>query len=121
MLILIIMSSLLLQKPTKISKTKDHVENLRSRLNLWKSVSCDELVREARFIQSKFSQNRRADNIEQMAKKFNGFIINGKINVALKLLSNVRSNGILQLDDQSLRLLREKHPDSEEKFENLFL
>ena len=118
---LMIMPSLLLQKPTKSSKTKDHVDNLRRRLNLWRSGSFDELVREARFTQSKFSQHRRADNIEQMAKKFNGFIIKGKINAALKLLSDVRSNDVLHLDDQTLRLLREKHPDSGEKFENLLL
>ena len=92
---IMIMPSLLLQKPSKKSKSKDHVEKLRKRLDLWKSGSFDELVREARFIQSNVRQNRGADNIEQVAKKFNGFIINGKINAALKLLSDAQTNGIL--------------------------
>ena len=83
--VIMIMPSLLLQKPSKKSKSKYHVEKLRKRLDLWKSGSFDELVREARFIQSNFSQHRGADNIEQVAKKFNGFIINGKINAALNL------------------------------------
>eukprot|EP00795_Rhopilema_esculentum_P015800 gene15800-7104_t len=118
---MMIMPSLLLQKPSKKSKSKDHVEKLRKRLDLWKIGNFDELVREARFIQSNFSQHRGADNIEQVAKKFNGLIINGKINAALKLLSDAQRNGILLLDGPTLQLLRKKHPDGEEKFENLLL
>eukprot|EP00794_Sanderia_malayensis_P011608 gene11608-12810_t len=108
------MPSLLLQKPSKTSKSKDHVEKLRKRLDLWKSGNFDDLVREARFIQSRFSKHKPMDSIDKV-------VINGKINAALKLLSDTQSSGILQLDDSTLQLPKKKHPDGEDKFEDLLL
>ena len=45
---LMVMPSLLLQKPSKKSKAKEHSEQLRERLELWKSGDFDSLVREVR-------------------------------------------------------------------------
>ncbi len=54
---LMIMPSLLLQKPSRTSKSKEHAEKLRKRMDLWKSGNLDELVREVRFIQSRFKKS----------------------------------------------------------------
>ncbi len=113
---LMVLPSLLLQKPSKTSKIKDHVEKLRKRLDLWKSGNVDDLVREAHFIQSRLSKHKLMNSIDKVAKTFNDFVINGKINAALKLLSDMQSSGILQLHDSTLQLLKKKHLDVEEKF-----
>ena len=44
-----------------------------------------------------------------MAKKFNNFILSGKVNEALKLLSDTESAGIPDTSKQTIDLLKEKH------------
>ena len=50
---LMIMVSLLLQKRSRNSKSKDRTESLRRRQKLWKRADFDGLVREVHFIESK--------------------------------------------------------------------
>ena len=47
-----IMSSLLLQKPSKISKTKDHISAFDIRLTLWEEGKFGNLFCEAKTIQN---------------------------------------------------------------------
>ena len=82
---LMIMSSLLLQKCCRISKAKYHTESLKRRLKLWKEIDFDVLVREVCFIQSKQIYRNSPTLIELMAKKFNNFMLSGKINAASRL------------------------------------
>ena len=93
-----IMPSLLLQKCSRNSKDKNHTESLKRTLKLWKEGQFDGLVREVRLIQ-KFN----------MAKKFNNFMLSGKVNAALRLLSDIGSAGILPTSKQTIDLLKEKH------------
>ena len=95
---LMIMPSLLLQKFSRNSKDKNHNESLKRTLKLWKEGQFDGLVREVRLIQ-KFN----------MAKKFNNFMLSGKVNAALRLLSDIGSAGILPTSKQTIDLLKEKH------------
>ena len=118
---LMIMPSLLLQKSSRTSKAKDHSENLKRRFELWMMGDFDSLVRETRFIQSKFSSQKSSISVEQMARKFNNFMLTGKINSALRLLSNSEPGGLLPLNKDNLVLLNTKHPAGEDKFNDLLL
>ena len=44
----IVLTILLLQKPSRTSKTKEHIALLKRRLGLWSNGDLDELVREGR-------------------------------------------------------------------------
>ena len=111
---LMVMPSLLLQKPSKTSKAKDHLTALERRLVLWNNGDIEELVHEAETIQNQllFKENRKS--IAEISKSFRNFMIKGEINSALKLLSDNMQNGILPLDTSTLNLLKEKHPPPED-------
>jgi len=80
---IMVMPSLLLQKPHKSSKSKEHFAAL-----------------ERRFA-------------EHMQK--------GNVNSAIKLLSNKMQNGILPLNDETLNLLKQKHPKASEASNDVLL
>ena len=101
-----IISSLLLQKCTRNSKANHHTESLNRRLKLWQEGNFDGLVRQARFIQSKLVSQNSLTSIEQIAKEFNNFLSSGKVNAALKLLSDTESAGILPTSKQTIDLLK---------------
>ena len=92
---LMIMPSLLFQKCSRNSKTKNHTESMKRRLKLWKEGDFDGLVREVRFIQSKLNYQNSPTSIELMAGKLNNFTLSEKVNAALRLLSDTESAGIL--------------------------
>ena len=71
------MPALLLQKPEKKSKMKDHIKALERRLKLWDEGNLLELLFEGSSIQERLkSTNMRAD-IAQISKKFG--ILMGKV------------------------------------------
>ena len=47
------MPNLLLEKPSRSSKSKDHLETLKRRLDLWKEGELAELLREGETMQKK--------------------------------------------------------------------
>ena len=96
---LMLMPSLLLQKPSKNSKSKDHSNCLKRRLEMWKKGEFDQLLQEIRFIQSNLKQQQRSKSIEEVSKQFHKFMISGKVKAALKLLSETESKGIFPLTD----------------------
>ena len=118
---LMIMPSLLFQKCSRNSKPKNHTESMKRRLKLWKEGDFDGLVREVRFIQSKLIYQNSPTSIELMAKKFNNFMLSGKVNTALRLLSDTDSAGILPTTKQTIDLLKEKHPVGASKYGHLLL
>ena len=63
--VFMVLPSLLLQKPSATSKTKDHIENLIKRLALWKEGKIDELISEGKVIQKRLKPGKRKerDNI----------------------------------------------------------
>ena len=48
-----ILSSILLQKPTRNSKARDHTKKLEERLSTWKGGGIMDLVKEGRIIQER--------------------------------------------------------------------
>ena len=118
---LMIMPAILLQKSNKNSKAKENADTLKRRFLLWQNGDFDSLVREVRYIQSNLNFKNSSASFEEKAKRFNDLMTSGKVKSALRLLSEVESAGILPLTDETLNLLHQKHPDGEEKYDDLLL
>lgn len=103
-----VMPSLLLQKPSAVSKTKNHVKALERRLELWWKGDIKELLREAETIQERLKSINTSKNIAQLSKQFVAKMSKGNVNGALKLLTTNMSNGILPLNDETLKLIQQK-------------
>ena len=90
-------------------------------MDLWISGNFHVLVREVHFIQSKLISFTNIDTTEQLARTFNDLMLANKINHALRLLSDSQCCGILSINDGTKQLLRDKHPPTDEKHEDLLL
>ena len=110
---IMIMPALLLQKPSRTSKSKDHSKALERRLSLWEEGRLTELLFEAETIQETLSTSKKkANTTAELSKKFIKKMQTGNINGAIKLLSNNMVNGILPLNQKTLDMLHEKHPNA---------
>ena len=118
---LMCMPALLLQKPHYRSKTKEHTEILNRRLTLWNDGDFDQLIREARAIQTRMIQNSKEIFLDQLSKTFAKHMMTGKINAALRLLENSPSGGVLQLNDDVINDLKKTHPSGQEKQKDVLL
>ena len=70
-------------------------------------------MREGRAIQKSLGNSRRASP-PNTAKVFANLVMNGQINSALRYLSDNQGGGVLPLDDDVMRQLKEKHPNPQE-------
>ena len=119
-----VMSALLLQKPAQKSKAKELCSCLEQRLNSWVEGDFNSLILEGRQLQSRLSRRAvpgKSGEDDGLARSFANLMFNGKINAALKLLSQKGKGGILQIkqrvdssDPNSsptvLESLKSKHP-----------
>ena len=96
----IVLPILLLQKPSKTSKTKEHIACLERRLSLWSSGELMELVTEGRALQQRLPRGADARyNSTKLARSFSNLMFAGKCKAALDLLSNTEKGGLLHLND----------------------
>ena len=95
------MPALLLQKPSKTSKAKDHLRALERRIRLWEEGNIIELVNESKAIQERLPSNNTPMNIEKLSLKFKQLMQRGNVNRALRLLTNNMSNGVLPLSKET--------------------
>ena len=86
-----IMPALLLQKPSKTLKSKDHLAALSRRLELWDNGKISELL---------YNGNDEM-NTAKISSKFKDLMQKGNVNGVLKLLTNNMSNRILPLIDET--------------------
>ena len=56
----------------------------------------------------------RSTSLESIAKHFSINIKNGRVSAAIKLLTEKSEDGILPINDETLKLLHEKHPSAQE-------
>ena len=77
---------LLLQKPSRASKTKHHITHLERRLRWWLKGDLDELVREGRAIQQRLPKNGSNKVNLNLARSFSNLMFMGKCKAALDLL-----------------------------------
>ena len=118
---IMVMPSLLLQKPSKESKAKDHSKALERRLTLWQNGDIDELLDEAEAIQHSLPELNTLKSIGDISKKFANCMRKGNVNGALKLLTSNMKNGILPLNDSTLNMLKQKHPQSKPASDQILL
>ena len=97
----VIMPILLLQKPHRRSKTKDHITCLERRLQVWKEGNLNELTLEGRTIQSRLSKFDKSMATQNLSCSFANLMFEGKTKAALDLLSHAEKGGILHLHDSS--------------------
>ena len=122
---LMIMSHLLLEKPSAKSKSKDHANHLERRLHAWKEGHLDELIREARVLQShrQYNITHRSQDSRTLASTFSKLMLAGKTRAALRLLENKGQSKVLPLDQvldgdcddpvTVFDVLKSKHPPAQ--------
>ncbi|XP_031551225.1 uncharacterized protein LOC116288561 [Actinia tenebrosa] len=107
-----VLPTLILQKPSATSKSKEHSEAIERRLSLWRAGDLSLLLKEIRFIQSRFSKTRKARSMEDISKIFANLVMQGKLSAAIKLLDRETSTGVLTLSPEVLEELKQKHPSA---------
>ena len=105
--IVMIMPALLLQKPSKHSKAKDHTEALKRRLQLWEQGKLDELLREGKAIQSHLQKS--AHKSGHTEKVFVRLMLQGKVGAAMRWIGS-SATGILEATPDVKAELTKKHP-----------
>ena len=116
-----VMPALLLQKPSKRSKSKEHVEALERRLESWKKGDLLKLFEETEAIQSRLPINNGKRDMAATSRRFKELMQKGNVNGAIKLLTNNMKGGILPLNEQTMELLRTKHPEGNAASEDALL
>ena len=109
-----VMPVLLLQKPSKSLKSKDHHAALERRLKLREKGKIEDLLYEGQTIHERLKSSDSSMTNAKISMKFRILTSKGNLNGALKLLTNYVSNGILPFTDATLQLLKQKHPESGE-------
>ena len=94
----IVLPHLLLQKPHRTSKNKDHIACLDRRLSLWKKGDIDQLMEEGKAIQERLPKKSPPSG-KNTARSFANLVFSGRCKAALDLLSDKGSSGILHLND----------------------
>ena len=107
-----VLPTLILQKPSATSKSKEHSAAIERRLKLWRQGDLDLLLKEVRFIQGKFVNSKKTRTIEHISKVFAKLVFQGKLTAAIKLLDSESSTGLLNLTPEVLEGLKEKHPEA---------
>ena len=90
------MLALLLQKPSKNTKSNDHLVSLERRLKLWEEENISTFLHEGETIQERMKISEKDMDIEKIYLKF-------------KNMTENMSNGILPLNEKALNMLKQKH------------
>ena len=118
-----IIMPLLLQKPSKNSKCRDHVSFLEKRLKLWKTGRLQELLEEGRSIQERFTKDKgdgdNGQSIQKDHKRFISLMEKGKIGRALRCIGSQRT-GVLDVTEDVMNELIEKHPEAQDIKEGVY-
>ena len=109
--IIMIMPSLLLQKLHPKAKSQENKEAFKRRMKLWADGKFEELMSEAKAIQKRLDNNQHKRRGEtDKARLFRLKMENGQIRQAARLLEHEESGGLVPLNEETLRKLKELHP-----------
>ena len=100
---------LMLQKPSKSSKNRDHIRHLLLRLDKWQKGEFLSLLEECEAIQKRLINGTR--NPENIAKVFARLMLHGKVAAALRWLGSNRPQ-LLDTTPDVLEILKKKHPNA---------
>ena len=108
--IIMILPSLLLQKLHPKAKAQGNNEAFKRRMKLWADGKF-ELISEAKAIQKRLDNYQHKQRGEtDKARLFRLKMENGQIRQAARLLEHEESGGLILLNEETLRKLKEKHP-----------
>ena len=108
---MMVMPTLILQRTSSKCKSSEIKEHVKRRLDVWRNQGIDELLMECRSIQKRLTTSNVQSKNTDIAKKFANFMIHGKVNSAMRLLEENATGGVLDLTDETMQSLRNKHPD----------
>ena len=74
----VVLPILAFKKPSRTSKTKQHITLLQRRLCLWSNGDLNELIREGRAIQQRVPKNRLTKTKSNLARSFSNLMLMGK-------------------------------------------
>lgn len=94
-----VMQVMLLQRPHKNSRSRDHVSALSRRLNMWLNGEIATLLQEGRCLQARISSAPVQISEDKLARKFTNLISVGKIREALRCIEKSTTAGVLKIDD----------------------
>ena len=104
---------IMLQKPSRKSKARDHAKYLSSRLLMWSSGDIDGLMAECRQIQKRLSK-QLSQKEESKRKAFVRFMLVGKVRQALGFINSDNDvTGVHSPNDEIQHILQMKHPSAE--------
>ena len=72
-------------------------------------------------IQKRMKISKKGMNNEKISLKFKNMMSKGNVNGALKILMENLSNEILPLNDKTLKMLKQKHPEANEPPQEVLL
>ena len=116
----IILPSLLLQKPPRDSKAKDHSKKLEERLSTWKGGKIMDFVKEGRIIQERVRSSCQRVS-KDYSKIFANLMMQGRVSSALKILTSDPCVGAHEVNDDVINPLKQKHPKPSPLLENNLL
>ena len=103
-----VMPALFLQKPSKSSKAKDHLQALERQIKLWGEGNIEGLLYEGMTIQQTLRYDKEGMIIAKISLKFKSLMSRGNVNGALKLLTDDMHSGILPYNEETMELLVQK-------------
>ena len=109
-----IMPKLILQKSSKNVKAKVIKEVMERRIKKWKENEFEFLYQEANTIQSRLKDSSSNNGEKGMVESFRHLMTTGKIRAALKVIDNGKSNGILEINRDTIEKLHPKHPKGQD-------
>ena len=109
-----VMQSLLLQKPHPKAGSKIFSQHLTRHLTLWKAGNIKELLEEAHTIQSRLPDLdwQRGTTISKLNRRFAALIRKGEIHAAISLITEHGKGGVLDLTPEVQAALKKKHPQA---------
>ena len=117
MKVVMILPSMLLQKPSATSKAKDHSKALEQRLAMWKEGKFEELWKDSVIIQRQLTQRPKRTG-QDITRIVTNLMFEGKVGAAMKFLDENAENAVLQSTPQVIQKLRTLHPEQSDILPN---
>ena len=96
-----IMPSLLLQKPSQKSKSREHLKALERRMDLWMSGEIRHLLHKGETIQKDLRPSNTPSTVAEISKKYTQEMHKGNVTIAIKLLTDNMQKGMSWINRQS--------------------
>ena len=106
----LVMPSLLLQKPSQKSRSREHLKSLERRMDLLTSGEILDLLHEGETTRKGLRLSNTPSTVADISKNFTREMHEGNVTNAMKLLTDNKQNGILPLNQKILNLLKQKYP-----------